>query len=821
LIVAFHAQHYFMRNHHNDPSKFETDNSMSIVVYDEKKDDWAKILYTDALHEACKHCFDGNGNLMTDMANPPPDYIFSCRDTNFKGDNSHQFTGWWGMLEQGGNEHCSHLPDYLPLECLRAHCASVEAKLGERENLILQELFQILANSDENDENGFDFMTARTSLGDYAAAGIMALAKFYPALEVGGSGDSVQHLTKARALFANLVFPRPVLYDSAEDANETTPVDQTFLDRTFGTGIALSSISTDLHEQRAFMYMFEKDGLTKTQVKNFRKEILKKPLKDSFEAAMKATKGDDVMRDETSMAATTGDGVMRRSAGKLLTRAAIKACQREEKDFFIQWRKPGGTAGLLRVKDIASELLEAFPPMGTNDVVAFMNQIIATTTATAHLGEEFSVGSKRPASSANASWSKRAATDASSYMQGIGARFDEIRGRAVRGVPTRADVEKMDKHKWVLSSDHALFHAQNKVQHFARKVGSLSTPIQRLAAHMLYWSKVTKASITAWSVNNIVPPFSICVARPYMTYDMCTCILMKGGSDTGATFQGHSDFQLGDDVQSKIHYGNYVSMILKILRENHKVLRGLALLDREQPVVDQLVLERASVLFPPQSFLPLVFRFRLERVNDTEFHLSRGVDFHVLHLTFALCARPQTYYSKAVVTNHKNIIHARNVFCNGYVDGDDTDFIKMDGRGERESGSLFAFIVPYNEHAKSNPMRLFSESEVDPHVRPEHRFGRTMTGGLYYREKLNVNHNMRVGGDQFTTLSEQNDSNDITYQGHQFFWKEHRESGVNGSYTGCIVNTGHWGRDVYPGCGRVRNGEEVYFEKQHHGQDVY
>ena len=173
------------------------------------------------------------------------------------------------------------------------------------------------------------------------------------------------------------------------------------------------------------------------------------------------------------------------------------------------------------------------------------------------------------------------------------------------------------------------------------------------------------------------------------------------------------------------------------------------------------------------------------------------------------------------MTNHKNIIHARNVFCNGYVDGDDTEYITTDGRGERENGSIFAFIVPYNEHAKSNPMRLFSESEVDPHVRPEHRFGRTMTGGLYYRDKLHINHNMRVGGDQFTTLSEQNDSNDITYQGHQFFWKEHREMGVNGSYTGCVVNTGHWGRDVYPGCGRVRNGEEVYFEKQHHGQDVY
>jgi hypothetical protein len=32
---------------------------------------------------------------------------------------------------------------------------------------------------------------------------------------------------------------------------------------------------------------------------------------------------------------------------------------------------------------------------------------------------------------------------------------------------------------------------------------------------------------------------------------------MKGGLTTGACFWGYADFQVGDDVISKIHYGHF------------------------------------------------------------------------------------------------------------------------------------------------------------------------------------------------------------------------------------------------------------------------
>jgi hypothetical protein len=42
-----------------------------------------------------------------------------------------------------------------------------------------------------------------------------------------------------------------------------------------------------------------------------------------------------------------------------------------------------------------------------------------------------------------------------------------------------------------------------------------------------------------------------------MTYDMSTGVCMKSGSSTGETLIGHADFQLGDNVVQKLHYGNF------------------------------------------------------------------------------------------------------------------------------------------------------------------------------------------------------------------------------------------------------------------------
>jgi len=66
---------------------------------------------------------------------------------------------------------------------------------------------------------------------------------------------------------------------------------------------------------------------------------------------------------------------------------------------------------------------------------------------------------------------------------------------------------------------------------------------------------VTKRWIHALLDMNARVPFDIVLLRPFMTYSMSSAILMKSGWETGATFVGHSDFILGDDVVSKLHYG--------------------------------------------------------------------------------------------------------------------------------------------------------------------------------------------------------------------------------------------------------------------------
>lgn len=51
--------------------------------------------------------------------------------------------------------------------------------------------------------------------------------------------------------------------------------------------------------------------------------------------------------------------------------------------------------------------------------------------------------------------------------------------------------------------------------------------------------------------------YDILLLRPFQTYTMHSAILAKGGSELGATYHGHHDFQLSDNVAVKTHFGNY------------------------------------------------------------------------------------------------------------------------------------------------------------------------------------------------------------------------------------------------------------------------
>merc|ERR1719265_1895719 len=53
---------------------------------------------------------------------------------------------------------------------------------------------------------------------------------------------------------------------------------------------------------------------------------------------------------------------------------------------------------------------------------------------------------------------------------------------------------------------------------------------------------------------------------------MGTAVLMKGGSDTGNTFVGYNDFQLGDDIVTKMHHGHYTYYSKAIVKNEKNIM---------------------------------------------------------------------------------------------------------------------------------------------------------------------------------------------------------------------------------------------------------
>ena len=81
--------------------------------------------------------------------------------------------------------------------------------------------------------------------------------------------------------------------------------------------------------------------------------------------------------------------------------------------------------------------------------------------------------------------------------------------------------------------------------------------LKRCLSLALLGVPVTKRALKHFLEKDVVFPFNVLYFRPNMTYLMATGVCMKAGVGTGETLIGNSDFQLGDNVQQKIHYGHY------------------------------------------------------------------------------------------------------------------------------------------------------------------------------------------------------------------------------------------------------------------------
>jgi hypothetical protein len=61
--------------------------------------------------------------------------------------------------------------------------------------------------------------------------------------------------------------------------------------------------------------------------------------------------------------------------------------------------------------------------------------------------------------------------------------------------------------------------------------------------------------------------FPVLIMRPFIEHAMYSMVIMKGGSDTGATYYGHNSVTVGDDAVSKMHYANFTFYQKALVRQ--------------------------------------------------------------------------------------------------------------------------------------------------------------------------------------------------------------------------------------------------------------
>ena len=86
---------------------------------------------------------------------------------------------------------------------------------------------------------------------------------------------------------------------------------------------------------------------------------------------------------------------------------------------------------------------------------------------------------------------------------------------------------------------------------------SYGSQLERIFGIAFLGNAVNGETLKRFIAVGVAFPFNMIYARPFQTYSVSTGICMKAGASTGETLVGHADFQLGDNVIQKLHYGNF------------------------------------------------------------------------------------------------------------------------------------------------------------------------------------------------------------------------------------------------------------------------
>jgi hypothetical protein len=105
-----------------------------------------------------------------------------------------------------------------------------------------------------------------------------------------------------------------------------------------------------------------------------------------------------------------------------------------------------------------------------------------------------------------------------------------------------------------------------------REAEKITDPLLRSVVICALCTPIGLKEVTTMIDNNVHVPFNILLTRYFDEHDMSSIILMKGGLETGANLFGHSNFITGEDMGSKLIYGNFTCQMKPFVWRERNVL---------------------------------------------------------------------------------------------------------------------------------------------------------------------------------------------------------------------------------------------------------
>lgn len=119
--------------------------------------------------------------------------------------------------------------------------------------------------------------------------------------------------------------------------------------------------------------------------------------------------------------------------------------------------------------------------------------------------------------------------------------------------------------------DPGLFKTTKGASEWAKYL-SFKKPVQRLLGWAFLNTKINMKVMVAMHRNDIFVPVNIILARPHMTYNVSSVIMMKAGVETGETIIGQQDFQMSSNTQDRTLEASYVYYGKAIVKKSRNVV---------------------------------------------------------------------------------------------------------------------------------------------------------------------------------------------------------------------------------------------------------